>query len=264
MSQQTINVLVVDDEPLARQRLMRMVARDRDLIVTGALGSTEEASHLASEVPIDLVLLDIRLPDRDGFQLLQCLRQRGIDPFVIIVTASSEHAVLAFDVEAVDYLLKPFDHDRFAKAIARAKAAIQRARDSAEKSPLADSVRSLGPDSPSRRFPGRLLVSEGGRILFLPTHIIEFVQSAGKSVNVFAQGQCHSLREPLHEIEARLDSARFVRIHRSTIVNVEHIVEMHALFHGDYELILKRGTRLTMSRRFRDRMAPFLAGAWPA
>jgi two-component system LytT family response regulator len=106
-------------------------------------------------------------------------------------------------------------------------------------------------------------LSDHGRVLFLPTHSIEFIQAAGKNVKIFVPGHCYSIREALQEIEARLDASQFVRIHRSTIVNVEHIAELHALFHGDCEMVMKRGVRLTMSRRFRERMLPFLAGPWP-
>jgi two-component system LytT family response regulator len=263
MSTRRINVLVVEDEPLARERLLRMLGRDRELVAAGSIGSVEEATRLPAQVAVDLVLLDIQLPGRDGFELLHLLHQRGINPFVIIVTASSEHAVPAFDVEAIDYLLKPFNDDRFEKAIARAKAKILQGQSISQMGADSATAKELVADGRSQRFPGRLLISDRGRVLLLPSQAIEFVQAAGKNVKIYADGRCHSLREPLHQLEARLDTALFVRIHRSTIVNVEFIVEMHALFHGDYELVLKRGTRLSMSRRFRDRMAPFLAGAWP-
>jgi two-component system LytT family response regulator len=263
MSGRSISALVVDDEPHARQRIVRLLARDPEFTVVAACASVGEAVDIDPAAQVDLVLLDIRMPERDGFSLLEALGERGIDPFVIFVTAYSEHAAAAFDIEAVDYVVKPFDDERFAKAVARAKSIIQQARASLDREPVGASA---PPAAAMRalRFPGRLLISEKGRVLFLPVHIIEFVQAAGKCVKIFAQGNCHILREPLQEIEARLDASQFVRIHRSTIVNVEQIVELQPLFHGDYEVVLKRGTRLTMSRRFRSRMSPFFAGAWPA
>ena len=263
MSGHSIGALVVDDEPLARQRIVRLLARDPEFSVVAACASVGEAVDIDPAAQVDLVLLDIRMPERDGFSLLEALGERGVDPFVIFVTAYSEHAAAAFDIEAVDYVVKPFDDERFAKAVARAKSIIQRARASLDREPAGAGAL---PTAAMRalRFPGRLLISEKGRVLFLPVHIIEFVQAAGKCVKIFAQGNCHILREPLQEIEARLDASQFVRIHRSTIVNVEQIVELQPLFHGDYEVVLKRGTRLTMSRRFRSRMSPFFAGAWPA
>jgi two-component system, LytTR family, response regulator len=263
VSGHSIGALVVDDEPLARQRIVRLLARDPEFSVVAACASVGEAVDIDPAAQVDLVLLDIRMPERDGFSLLEALGERGIDPFVIFVTAYSEHAAAAFDIEAVDYVVKPFDDERFAKAVARAKSIIQQARASLDREPPGAGAL---PTAAMRalRFPGRLLISEKGRVLFLPVHIIEFVQAAGKCVKIFAQGNCHILREPLQEIEARLDASQFVRIHRSTIVNVEQIVELQPLFHGDYEVVLKRGTRLTMSRRFRSRMSPFFAGAWPA
>lgn len=251
-----VTAVVVDDESLARKRLVRLLSRDEAITVVGVCGSVAEAIQLEGVEP-DLVLLDVRMPEQDGFQLLKAWRAQGIDPFVIFVTAYSEHAVAAFEVEAIDYLLKPFDDERFNKAIARAKQVIQQAHRSGK--PLAADAAL----AQAGRLRDRLLVAEGGKVVFLPIRDIEFVQAAGKHVKVFAQGHCHMLREPLHLLESRLDASRFVRVHRSTIVNVEHIVEMHPLFHGDYELVLKRGTRVTLSRRFRGRMAPFLTGPLP-
>lgn len=259
MSNAPITTLVVDDEPLARERVLRLLARTEDFSLLGAAGSVAEALNLETAAPPELLLLDVRMPARDGFELLQRWSDQGIEPFVIFITAYSDHAVKAFEVDAVDYVLKPFDDERFMKALARAKAAIIASRQPG--SGGNGHSRSAGGDASAiePRFPERLLIAEDGRVLFLPARDIEFVQSAGKYIKVYAQGHCHLLRQPMHELEARLDPNQFVRIHRSSIVNVEQIVEMHPLFHGDYELLLKRGTRLAMSRRFRSRFDRFLA-----
>jgi two-component system LytT family response regulator len=255
-----VAAVVVDDEPLALQRVVRLLARDSDISVVGAYDSVAEAIRAGTNVAPDLVLLDVRMPGLDGFDFLRALEERGIEPFVIFVTAYAEHAVAAFDVEAVDFILKPFEDSRFAKALARAKGLIQQARaraTGARPEHAGDASEPL-----SSRVRDRLLVSENGRVLFLPLRDIEFVQAAAKNIKVFAQGHCHLVRQPLHQLEARLDPNQFVRVHRSTIVNVEQIVEMHPLFHGDYELVLKRGTRVPMSRRYRSRMLPFISGPW--
>ncbi|MGB8693986.1 MAG: LytTR family DNA-binding domain-containing protein [Steroidobacteraceae bacterium] len=252
--------VVVDDEPLARQRILRLLARDADFRVVGECSSASQALQLnVTEAP-DLILLDISMPNEDGFELLRRWGERGFEPFVIFVTAYSEHAIKAFEVDAVDYLLKPFDDERFMKALARAKTVIGTERTGAP--PVADPEEGAAraPDPSNLSYPQRLLIAEAGKVMFMPTREVEFVQSAGKHVKVFAQGKCHLLRQPMHELEARLDPNQFVRIHRSSIVNVDQIVEMHPLFHGDYELVLKRGTRLAMSRRFRGRFGRFLAG----
>ena len=253
MSGEPITTLVVDDEPLARQRMLRLLGRDDDFSVLGECGSVAQALERQSQALPELILLDVSMPVQDGFELLRHWRDQAHRPFVIFVTAYSDHAVRAFEVAAVDYVLKPFDDERFAKALGRAKTAIEAAR--------ADAASGQNPrrQAPAGTpFPERLLISEEGKVLFLPTRDVEFVQSAGKYLKVFAHGRCHLLRQPLHELEARLDPNLFVRVHRSSIVNVEQIVEMHPLFHGDYELVLKRGTRLAMSRRFRNRFDRFL------
>jgi len=168
--------------------------------------------------------------------------------------------VEAFGVEAVDYLLKPFDDERFAKAIARARALLAKERTGYE-----DPSRPRGGAErpPAPRLRDRLLVNDGGRVLFVPVRDIELVQAAGKHVKIFVNGHCYLARQALRDVEARLDGSQFVRVHRSTIINVEQIVELHPLFHGDYQIGLKRGTRVTLSRRFRNRILPFLVGPWP-
>jgi two-component system, LytTR family, response regulator len=258
-----VSTLVVDDEPLARKRITRLLEQDPDIRVIGAVPSVAAALDLDPSAPPELVLLDVRMPQHDGFELLRRWRGMGIEPSTIFVTAYSEHAVAAFGVEAVDYLLKPFDDQRFEQAIARAKGIIQQARLQSRTLPPAPEAEPAPAQPPAARLRDRLLVAEGGHVLFLPLRDIEFLQAAGKQVKIFAQGRCHVLREPLQALEARLDPSQFVRVHRSTIVNVEFIIEMHPLFHGDYELVLKRGTRVTLSRRFRHRMAPFTAAPLP-
>ncbi len=167
---------------------------------------------------------------------------------VIFITAHSEHAVAAFNVQAVDYVLKPFDEERLAQALTRGKNAVRAARQKDE----------LTPSRAGPRFAERLLIVKDGGMHFLPTRDIEFLQSAGKCVKVFAQGRCELIRQPLRAVESLLDPAQFVRIHRSSIVNIEEVVQMHPLFHGDCELVLRRGTRMALSRRYRHRFDRFL------
>jgi two-component system LytT family response regulator len=258
-----LSALIIDDEPIARQRLRRLLAREPDFRLIGDFGSVNECEALDAGAVPDVLLLDVRMPERSGFDVLASFEARGVHPFVIFVTAYSEYAVDAFRVEAVDYLLKPFDDDRFAKAIARARALLDKERtvgaeDSKARNP-ADAEMPAG-----SKFRDRLLVNDGGRVLFVPARDIELVQAAGKHVKIFVNGHCYLARQALREVEARLDANHFVRVHRSTIINVEQIVELHRLFHGDCEIVLKRGTRVTLSRRFRSRILPFLVGPWPA
>jgi two-component system LytT family response regulator len=250
-----LSVLIVDDEPIARARIELLLARDPQIRIVAACASVAQCERLDARIVPDLVFLDVRMPQRDGFDLLEYFGARGIHPFVIFVTAYSGYAVNAYDAGAIDYLLKPFDDVRFAKALARAKAALSLDRIAGDIS--ASDVPGSGVET--RPGPDRLLVSEDGRILLIPTRNIELVQVTGKHVKIFVRQHCYFTRQSLRSVEARLDKNYFVRVHRSTIINVEQIVALHPLLHGDCEIVLKRGTRVTLSRRFRRRLQPFLA-----
>jgi two-component system, LytTR family, response regulator len=245
-----ISTLVVDDEPLARRRVMRLLRADPDIDVVGTFTSATEAATRAREFEPQLLLLDIRMPELDGFELVELLAGQGMSPYVIFVTAYADRSMDAFAVGAVDYLLKPFDDERFARAVARAKSLIASGRQ-------AGSVSAAQRPAPAGGYT-RLLLCERGKVVVLVMRDIEFVQAAAKYVKIYAAGRCHTFRESLGQLENRLDPTCFVRVHRSTLVNVEHIAEMHPLFHGDYELVLRRGTRLRLSRRYRERLTPFL------
>ncbi len=241
-----IPTLVVDDEPLALKRMLKLLATDPEIQVVGGCASAAEAMECAVGGAPQLLLVDIRMPRVDGFGLITQLAQRGVHPCVIFVTAYADRSMDAFGVGAIDYLVKPFDDERFARAIGRAKALLASGRTAAA--------------APAAAVPDRtrLMLSERGRVVVLATRDIEFIQAAAKHVRIFAGGRCFTLRYALSELEARLDPASFVRVHRSTLVNVDHIAEMHPMFHGDSELVMRRGTRLTLSRRYRERLAPFL------
>jgi two-component system LytT family response regulator len=245
-----IATVVVDDEPLARRRLLHLLRQLPDIQVVGTFGSAAEAAAQAGEIAPELLLLDIRMPELDGFELVAALSAKSVTPYIIFVTAHSDRAMDAFAVGAIDYLLKPFDDERFERAIERARTLIASGKRSA------DAPASQPPSLASDRT--RLLLAEHGKVVVLAMRDIEFVQAAAKHVKIYAAGRCYTFRQSLRELENRLDTSCFVRVHRSTLVNVEYIAEMHPLFHGDYELILKRGTRLTLSRRYRERLAPFL------
>jgi two-component system LytT family response regulator len=247
-----IATLVVDDEPLARKRVVRLLRADPDIHIVGTFGSATEAAARAPELAPQLMLLDICMPELDGFELVARLAEQGLNPYVIFVTAYSDRSMEAFGIGAIDYLLKPFDDERFGRAVARAKSLIG----SAAATGTAAAPVSQRPALAARRT--RLLLSERGKVVVLAMRDIEFVQAAAKHVKIYAGGRCFSFRQSLSQLESRLDPASFVRVHRSTLVNVEHIAEMHPLFHGDYELILRRGTRLALSRHYRARLAPFL------
>jgi two-component system LytT family response regulator len=261
MNTQPLTAAVVDDEPLALRRAARLLKRHPEFLLVGSYASVEEALRGTSERQPDLFLVDVRMPDHDGFELVRRLRERGCQSFVIFVTAFSQRAHEAFDVGAVDYVLKPFDEQRLARALERAHKALRAARG-------APGASGAPPEQPQPAQPvqprlpaDRLLVSERGKVVILQHRDIEYVRAAGKYACVRAGGHYHILRQPLSVVESRLDGKSFLRIHRSTIVNIDHIAEMHALFHGDYEVILRSGERLQMSRRYRSRLADLALGA---
>lgn len=246
-----IPTFIVDDESLARRHLLHLLRDDSEIKVVGVFDSATTAAREARELVPRLILLDVRMPELDGFELVSRLAAQGLNPYVIFVTARAERALDAFDVGAVDYLLKPFDSQRFARAIARAKALLSGAGSAA-------ASQSAGSEPSTAVGRNRLLLSDRGNVKVLAMGDIEFAQAAGRHVKIHARGQCYTYRQPMRELEKRLDPALFVRVHRSTLVNIEHIAEVHPLFHGDCELVTRRGTRLTLSRRYRDRLTPFL------
>ena len=246
-----ISAFVVDDEPVARRRIERLLRAVSDVRIAGTFGSAAEAVRAAGATVPDLLILDIRMPEIDGFELLSALAQRGLHPYVIFVTAYADRALDAFSTGAVDYLLKPFDEERFERSIERAKTLIRsKARASAAQSSARAAKESI--------LGSRLLLSERGQVTVVPMHDIEFVQASARNVKIHAAGRCYIFRQSLRELEARLDPSYFVRVHRSALVNVEYISQMTSRLHGDCELVLSRGTRLTLSRRYRSRLRPYL------
>lgn len=246
----TLSVLIVDDEPIARRRVRLLLSRDPQIRIVSECASVTQCERLDASIVPDLVFLDVRMPQRDGFALLESFDARGIHPFVIFVTAFSIYALNAYEAGVVDYLLKPFDDERFAKALDRAKAALAGRRGTRDVN-----IDSRGSQAPEYKpLHDRLAVTEDNRIVLIPTADIELIQVAGKYVKIFVRERCHLTRQSLRHIDERLDKPRFVRVHRSTIINTEKIVEMRPLQHGDCEVLLKRGTWVGVSRRFRSRL----------
>jgi two-component system LytT family response regulator len=245
-----IRVLIVDDEPLARRRLKGLLARDAEVEVVGSCAGGAEALRAARDESPDLIFLDVQMPRMDGFEFLRALGP-GRLPRIIFVTAHDQYALRAFDVYALDYLLKPFDDERFGRALGRAK---EQLRDQAEAAPdsgvqsLLEALR-----SESSRL-DRVLVKADGRAFFVRTDEIDWVEAEGKYVRLHAGRQTYLLRAGISELELQLEPKKFLRIHRSTIVNVERIKEMRPWFHGEYEVVLNDGTRLRLSRRYRPKL----------
>jgi two-component system LytT family response regulator len=238
-------VLIVDDEPLARQALRLLLEGDREVAIVGECSGVDGVATVERTQP-DILFLDIRMPEVDGFDLLE---QVGIDraPTVVFVTAYADHALRAFEVHAIDYLLKPIVDARFAQALARAKslARSRRAGDAADPR-LGALLRE------HTRATRRILVRDRGKTRVIDVDTIDWIGAADYYAEIHSGGETHLLRETMSELAERLDPERFFRVHRSAIINLERVREIHPLFHGDRELVLADGTRVRLSRTRRQ------------
>jgi two-component system, LytTR family, response regulator len=249
-----IKTLIVDDETLARRRIRRLLAAESDVEVIGECGDPQKAISFIQERNPDLVFMDVQMAGTDGFDVLQALPPKNT-PAVIFVTAFDQHALRAFEVNALDYLLKPFDRARFQKAVERARVQLRQQSGAVLDHRLTQLLDTLG-NRP--RAADRVVIKSAGRIMFLRTDEIDWIEAADNYVRLHVGAEPHLLRETLGTLESRLDPAKFMRIHRSTVVNVDRLKELQPWFHGDYIVILQDGTRLNLSRTYRDRVIELL------
>lgn len=249
----TIRAVVVDDEPLARERIRTLLADEPDVEVVDECRDGVEAVEAIEEHDPDLVFLDVQMPEVDGFEVLEAV---GIEraPVVVFVTAHDEYAIRAFDVHALDYLLKPFDGERFRRALDRARAELagEPALDRDRLSGLIESLRD------ERGHLERIAVKTTSRVVFLSVDEIDWIGAAGNYVELHVGEQIHLLRDSLKAMEGKLDPATFVRVHRSHIVNLDRVRTMEPWFHGEYVLVLEDGTELRASRTYSDRLRKLL------
>jgi two-component system LytT family response regulator len=253
-----LRVLLVDDEPLVRQGIRDFLEGEPGVLIVGECGNGVEALETIARERVDLVFLDIQMPELDGVGVAAALTTQD-GPAVVFVTAYSEHALRAFEVNAVDYVLKPFDRERFRAALNRARARLA-AGERAELSSRLTAV--LAELERSRGFAQRILVRSDGRIRLVPVGEVDWIEAADNYVRLYAGAERHLVRETMAAMEARLDPARFARIHRSTIVNLGRIRELQPTFNGDYVVLLHTGAKLTLSRGYRDELRSRLGGGW--
>lgn len=259
-----IRAVIVDDEPTARRGVRLMLQGDAEIEIIGEAANGLDAAELIRREQPDLVFLDVQMPGCDGFQVLQKVG-RGVVPAVVFVTAYDEHALHAFEVSAVDYLLKPYDDDRFNAALARAKEAVRRRSIEADNSRLNQLIEFLQarmgvkPEAPPTEAPlDRVLIKSSGDIYFLKADEIDWIEAEGDYMKFHAAGRSHLMRETMARLEARLDPKRFIRIHRSTIVNIDRLRKLSPSFAGEYSVVLQDGTKLRLSRGYHDRIASLL------
>jgi two-component system, LytTR family, response regulator len=247
-----IRTLIVDDEPAAREGMRHLLAADPEIALAGECSNGREAVAAIRDTSPDLAFLDVQMPELDGFGVL---REVGVEraPAVVFVTAFDQYALRAFDVHAIDYLLKPFTDDRFRQSLDRAKQLVRQGR-------LGDLSRKLAAlldndeSAPAPHYLDRLVVKSGGKVTLLPVGEIEWIDAEGDYVRIHVGKTWHLLRETMKNLEDQLDAARFVRIHRSTIVNLEKVKELQPFFRGEYVVVLHNGTTLKLSRGYRDNL----------
>lgn len=261
-----IRVVIADDEPLARRRLQRMLQAEPDVEVAGEAADGEAAIAAVRTLSPDALLLDVQMPRVDGFAVVDALwGKRGAAvrtprrvPAIVFITAYDEYAVRAFEVQAFDYLLKPFTRERLRAAMARVREQLTGSAADRELrlAALLDDARR------QHRVARRLAVKVGARILMLDPAEVDWVQAEGNYARLWLGKTSHLVRCTLGSLEAELDGMRFLRVHRSAIVNMDRIREVHPWFHGDSVLVLHSGARVTLSRTFRQRVRESLGGDW--
>lgn len=250
-----IRVVIVDDEPIAREGVRVQLAQYPEVQVVAECGDGPEAITAIEQLAPDLLFLDVQMPGMDGFEVLRTLEVNKF-PFVVFVTAHDQYALKAFEVSAIDYLLKPFDDERFRKAFERAKNQIE---NSSIRS-IDEQLHKLLVAARSHHYVERIVVRSSGKIFFLAVGEIDWIEAADNYVSLHAGAQAHLVRDTLTALESKLDPRRFVRIRSSAIVNVDRIKELHPLFKGDFEVLLKSGAKLRTSRRYRERLSQLLDG----
>jgi len=250
-----IRVVIADDEPLARNRIRRLLSAEKDIEIIAECKNGRETIEALDQRQPDLLFLDVEMPEVDGFGVIEQVDPEQL-PAIIFVTAYDQYAVHAFETHALDYLLKPFDEVRFQRALQRARGHLERSRSGEIATRLLAMLHDVRPKpTPSS---DRLVIKSGGRVIFLKSEEIDWVEAAANYVRIHAGVDEYLMRETMNAFEAKLDSRRFMRIHRSIIVNLEKIKELQPCNNGEYIVVLRTGKELSLSRSFRDRIQDYL------
>ncbi len=259
----SIRALIVDDEPYARDRLRELCALEPDVAVVGEASHGVEAIEQVEAARPNLLLLDVQMRGTNGFEVLE--RLHGERPLVVFVSAYDQYALAAFGVEAVDYLLKPFDRERFRQAIRRVRSRLTGDKNTELADRISSAVRetviSVAGRSPSSAAPKRIVAERDGRLFFIAQPDIESVEANRNYVNICAGAESFTIRWTMQQAESTLEASMFLRVHRSVIVNTHKIREMERRFHGEYVLTLSNGQRFTSGRAYRRHIQAHLKNA---
>ena len=252
-----IRVVIIDDEPVARRGLRNQLKKAPDIEVIGEAGNGRDAVETIIQTRPDLVFLDVQMPLLDGFRVIETLADENLPPAIVFVTAFDEHAIRAFEVNALDYLLKPVDPKRLQKTLQRAREQIRSTRSGERDEKLFALLRDIQ-SFKTGSYLERFVLKKAGRIFFLDAHEVDWMSSEGNYVELHSKGKTHLLRETMDGLECKLNPREFIRIRRSTIVRTEIIKELQPLFNGEYAVSLKDGTQLQSSRRYRKNLDALL------
>lgn len=269
-AQQILKAIVVDDEPLARRGLRLRLEAMEGIEVIAESGNGREARGQILEHGPDVVFVDIQMPGVNGLQLVQQLPRDQL-PQIVFVTAYDQYAVEAFEVNAVDYVLKPIEDDRLARALERVREKLASADIASQREQLLEAVADLTRESPEAleqklvagelsgsQYPDKIAIKDSGKITLVPAREIDWIDAAGDYMCVHANGETHVMRITMKELEQQLNPKVFQRIHRSTIVNLSRVREICAHINGEYHLVLNNGERLKMSRSYKNKVQHFL------
>ena len=253
----TIRTIIVDDEAYARGRIRHALKDEPDFELIGECANGREAIETVCREKPDLLFLDIQMPRLTGFDVCAQLGDsRAPMPFIIFCTAYDQYALKAFEVHAIDYLLKPFDRERFKKALDHARAQLHRSKDAPADQRLAELLKDLRAGAKQN---DRLVFKQDGRVIFVRADAIDWLEADGNYVRIHCGSEPHYVRETLAGLESQLPADKFMRVSRSVLVNLDRIKEFQPLFYGDYAVILQTGAKLTLSRNYRDRLEKLLA-----
>lgn len=253
-----IKTVIVDDEPLARRRIKKLIAAHHDIDLAAECNNGKDAVAVIESLHPDLVFLDVQMPEWNGFDVIERLEIESL-PVIIFVTAYDTYAIKAFDVHAIDYILKPFDDERFFHALDRAREFIRQKETGIWARRVYDMMTSLHPmqepvSLASKRYLDRIVVKSAGRIHFVPTETVDWIEASGKYLDLHSGKTTHRIRESISELELKLDPKIFLRIHRSYIINVGRIREMQSWHKGEYIVILNNDVKLITGRGYRDNL----------
>lgn len=242
-----LKTVIVDDEPLARKRISQLLSQEPDVEIVAECANGLAAISAINELQPDLIFLDVQMPEVSGFDVLREINRENM-PAIIFITAYDRYTIQAFDFSAIDYLLKPFSEERFRQSVNRVRRHLHPHNENHYLKSVVQLIDRLNSKKKTLR---RLMINHNNRLILLPVGNIACVNSYGNYLKIHTSGKTYLIRETMNNLEARLDPEKFVRIHRSTLVNIDSIKEIQPLFGGQYTVLLKDGTELTLSRSYR-------------